>query len=1245
VKTINRLRLIATLVFSSAIGFGQTGLATVTGTIYDATGAVVVNAPVTIRNLENGQVFKGASTEAGNYTISQLPVSDYDLTVTVTGFKTFAHTKFHLAAGQIMREDVTLEVGASSESVTVTADSSMLKTESSVVSQNVTLSQLNNLPVLSVGATNSGFRDPFSAARIVPGLRYTGGGPATTLVVNGTPANTFNALLDGATTTPLGAFNVGAQMQTQPSVDAIEEVAIQTSNFAAEYGTGGGAVITMVTKSGTNQYHGGVYDYAVNEVLNAHQPYTGNRNRVRQHDWGYTVGGPVWLPGLYDGKNKTFFFWSYEQFRNNQFNQTNNLTVPIPAYRAGDFSNLILQENRLVTRSQGGVSVPVVDGLGRNIQSGTIFDPATTRPGPDGKSIRDPFLNNKIDPARFDDISKKVLALVPLPLGPNSAVQAGNNYQGTYDASRRSSIPSIKFDHNLSPSQKLSFYYQDTHTKVPRTPTGADSFPLPITGAVASKSSGQTIRLNYDWTASATLLLHFGAAWNDQDFGTPADVRDYNALTELGLRGATRVAYFPRIQLQAEFAPTSTNLGGMTNLGQWLPARRMERRPAGNVSANYVTGSHTVKLGAEYRLEKYPTIQDFSGGAGVNGVWQFFSNYTEQPWLNGVPTNQGIDGFPFASFLLGGMSGNSLAAPVHYANHKSQTALYVQDTWKVTRKLTLDYGLRWDYGTYAHEQFGRNASLGLAIPNPSASGRLGALQYEATCKCQFADNYPYALGPRVGAAYQINSKTVLRAGFGIVYNATSVSAGTSAASASGPSLAGNNGLITGLFKDGMPAGINPVWPSFVPNQGQAVGNVIGMPQLLDANAGRPARLFQWNIGLQREITRDLVVEASYVGNRGAWWTATGLNTLNALSLDRIRSLGFNNLTSLAESQLLSTTVASMLNNPTQRQTLAQRGISGLPYPNFQTTQTVRQSLVDYPQYTGNGTAGSPLGKTWYDALQLSVTKRFSHGLQFNMNYTYSKSLDLMSATDVFNPSTGKNLSGSDRPHVLRITSNYTVPSPRNTGIPVLSNRIVSAIVADWGLGISLNYESAAVIGRPTSAGGVPINLFLGRGPGGAQLKKDANGEFMNPWSIDWVDYDGKHRTDPLDINCHCFDITKNQVLNPAAWENVPDGQFAAQQNSIRNYRGQRTPQENMNLSRNFRLAKDGKVQLNVRVEFTNVFNRMQFPAIGGGTVDSFRRSPVGDPRAGLVSAGFGAMLPYTGTAGQRSGLFVGRLTF
>jgi hypothetical protein len=1248
------LNLVLCTALTAAAVYGQTALATITGTVNDPAGAVVAGAVISARNLEQGQVFTAASSETGNYTLSQLPIGDYDLTVAVAGFKTYSHTKFHLAAAQTMREDISLEVGSAAESVTVQADASLLKTETSELANNVTLTQLNNLPILAVGSTNSGFRDPFAAVRLVPGVRYANGtnvaagttAAVTTMVVNGTPANTYATRLDGMTMNPTGPRLIGAQMQTQPSVDAIQEVAVQTSNFAPEFGTAGGAMVNMVTKSGTNQFHGTAYDYGTNEFFNAHQPYTGIRNKIRQNDWGFTIGGPVRIPKLYDGRNKTFFFWSYERFQ-----QTNQVaaavSVPTDLYRKGDFSSLITAENRLIATASG----PATDALGRTMASGTIFDPNSTQIAPNGKAYRNPFPGNLIPADRFDPVALKVLALIPLPQGVN--FQHGlvtGNYQGTYDTSRHSHIPSIKLDQVVTSRGHLSFYLQETNTSSPRSPTGADPFPDLITGGITTFSSGTTARVNYDHTLTPRLILHVGAGWNDSDFVLESPNNTYDTYKELGLVGQTEARYFPRLNFGVG---TNDQVGGMSPLGSIFPTKSFERRPSATTSASYVTGGHTFKLGADWRLEKFPNYPHSSLTSNTTGTYSFGANMTEQPSLQGVTTTQGFDGFEFASFLLGGVSSYAQVAPIALSNSKSQFALFVQDTWKVTRKLTVDYGLRWDYGTYAREQYGRNGSIGLDVPNPSAAGRLGATIFEATCKCSFANNYPYAIGPRVGVAYQINPKTVLRAGFGVVYNATSTASGAVTANAASTAFPANSGLVAGQFKDGLPTNVRAVWPSFDPGVGQAPGTVIAFPSMVDPNAGRPARLTQWNISLQREITRNLVVEASYVGNRGVWWTASGLATLNALSEPTLRSYGFTDFTSPTEAALLTTTISSL--TAAQKATLASRGISLTPYANFPTTQTVRQALLAYPQYTGQGLSGSPLGNTWYDSFQLNLTQRFNHGLAFNVNYVFSKNLDTMSyISDVFNRGLSKDLSVWDLPHQLRITTQYVVPRVHSS-LPVLKNKVVSYILADWGVGAYLNYQSAALLPRPSSNGTTPISQFLGRGPGSAQLKKDANGNYMNPWSVDWTDLEGNHHTDPIDINCHCFDPTKTVVFNPAAWDNIPNGQWGADQSQLRFFRGVRLPQENMNFSRAFQL-KEG-IRLNIRVEFNNIFNRLQLtqPVTSGNFATAPTKFTTG-PSTGLYSGGFGTFGPNTvagittpgvlsGTGGQRIGTFVLRLDF
>jgi hypothetical protein len=1208
--------------------------------------------------LDTGTNFEAASSGTGNYTVTQLPVGDYELSVAVSGFKKFTHTKFHLAAGQTMGEDVALQVGASSESITISAETSLLQTESSELAGNFTIKQLDDLPLLTVGATNDGVRDYFAASRLLPGVQYCdsatcpGGGSGnaiTVTVINGTPNNSLTTRLDGATMNPTSSRLGGATMETQSSTEAVQEVNILTSSFAPEFGAGLGAVVNVVTKSGTNDLHGTVYDYLVNTSLNASQAYLGVRNAIHQNDYGLTAGGPVWIPKLYNGRNRTFFFFSFEEFLQNLLNTTTPGTVPTAAYRNGDFSNLITTENRLVATSSGTYTDP----LGRTIPSGTIFDPASTFTAPNGALVRNPFPNNTIPLTRFDPVAVKILALVPGPQGANAA-QVGSNFLAPYDGSRRSYVPSIKVDHNLGSKLHFAFYFQKTSTSTPRTGTGADSLPDNITVSGTSGNAARTYRFNLDHTVTPRLLLHYTLGWNDSDFllGPEAFV---NIQQTLGLSGAIS----PGRGLPLIATGVSTNIaeGGMNNLGPGFDQHFWERRPSFVTSATYVRGSHTYKAGFEIRQMKYPNFNfTYTAGQYTFGTSTSVgnaSNYTTQTSLNGTTVSSGFAGFGFASFLLGGAQAIAINAPINLRTENYQSAIYLQDSWKVNRKLTLDYGVRWDYGTYQREQFGRYGDLSASVANPSAAGRAGALIYEANCNCQFANNYPYAIGPRLGFAYQIDTNTVVRGGAGIVYGSLDGSAALGYSSNSAAASTPAFGQIAGLLQNGIPSSVQAAWPTLNnPAAGQAPGAVVAAPSLLDANAGRPARLFQYNVTLQRTVGKDLVVEAGYVGNRGVWETATtlpgtGFSTLapaNVISQSTLSALGIHpsDYSNVTLSTAFNTTISAL--TAAQKSALAAVGLTQfLPYGNFPQSQTVRQALLPFPQYTGSiAPTGAPLAKNWYDGLQAKITKRFSHGLTANANYTYSKTLALTQTADPFNRDLGKNLSAFDVPHQLRISAQYEVPRFHSG---VFSGKVLGAIVSGWGTGWYLNYQSAPLVGLPTSNGTAPISNFLGYGPGPAQLIPG-----MSPWSVDWYDKSGTHHTDPLDINCHCFDVTKTVVLNPAAFTNVPNGQFAANEASIRSFRGFRYPAENANFSRTFRIKE--RYIFQIRAEFTNIFNRVQYAIPGGQTtainLGNFAVAPTtftSGPNKGLYSGGFGTIVPEAGAVGQRAGTLVARISF
>ncbi len=349
-RAVVSLSVAAFLNLFASLAFGQGGTASVTGTVTDPAGLVIASAVVEAKNVDTGAVYSGASTAAGNYTVPNLPVGTYNLSIKVPGFKTYEHPNLALAATQVLREDVSLQVGAATEAITVSAEATLLKTETGEQAHNITLEQLDDSPVLGIGAANSGpngYRNPYNSLAILPGVNNYSV-TAESLTVNGLASSTNSLVqtmrIDGLdATNRVLASTVDYPQMTQPNTDAIQEIAYQTSNYSAEFGQAGSVVINMTMKSGTNQYHGTGFDYFVNEDLNSGQPFTSNgdggkfRPVNRRNDFGGTLGGPIYIPKIYNGHNKSFFFWSYEEFLERDLYGFSD-TVPTTAYQSGNFS-------------------------------------------------------------------------------------------------------------------------------------------------------------------------------------------------------------------------------------------------------------------------------------------------------------------------------------------------------------------------------------------------------------------------------------------------------------------------------------------------------------------------------------------------------------------------------------------------------------------------------------------------------------------------------------------------------------------------------------------------------------------------------------------------------------------------------------------------------------------------------------------------------------------------------------------
>src|SRR5581483_5015248 len=420
------------------------------------------------------------------------------------------------------------------------------------------------------------------------------------------------------------------------------------------------------------------------------------------------------------------------------------------------------------------------------------------------------------------------------------------------------------------------------------------------------------------------------------------------------------------------------------------------------------------------------------------------------------------------------------------------------------------------------------------------------------------------------------------------------------------------------------------FPNFDPGQLPLPGTVGNPTNLIDPNAGRPARIFQWSIGLQRELSRDIVVEATYLGNRGVWWQANTMRAVNALTQDRIASFGLD---------LNNSNDLTLLRSPVSSPLAAQRGFGNSPYPSFPRGSTVAQSLRVMPEYSNPVNTWPPLGDTWYDALQMKATKRFSQGLDFTYSFTWSKQLVIGSeqdynyfgfvapaTNDVYNRRVNKYLSGYDQPLLSVIAANYTTPKWNRPG--ALGNKVLSWVVRDWQIGAVLRYGSGLPIQVPLATTNLATytfqNTFVNRVPGEPVFTQD--------------------------LNCHCFDPNKTFVLNPKAWANPPTGQYGSSAAYYDEYRQQRRPIENMSLARNFRIKE--RMNLQIRAEFTNIFNRTQInnPTSGNAfatqtCVDATNKSVPCSGSYYRVASGFGWINAASVYALPRQGTLVARFTF
>lgn len=1294
------VRLVFCCVALSLAAFAQVGNGTITGTVTDPAGAVIPGAKVEAKNAETGVVYSTASSSAGVYTVPDLPVGTYTVTVSVMGFKNYVHTNLAVGGAGTVRQDATLQVGASTESVTVSAEASLLKTESAENATNFSLQDMDQLPIFGIGTVNSGtsgYRNPYNTMLTMQGVSgfaagaaYAGAG---TLAVNGVTAPPA-MIMEGqdATDRTFGGFiyyQIG-----QPSVDSLQEIAYQTSNYAPEFGQAGSVAINMTMKSGTNQYHGSGYDNFVNEDLNAGDPFTTTgciapigpyattktpacdptggsggkyRPRNRRNDFGGTLGGPIYIPHIYNGRNKSFFFWSYEQYA-----ETTGLsfsdTVPTADYLGGNFGHIspngdcsLCSQLGIQTTALGSPTVQK-DALGNPFYANEIYNPLSRGVvAASGLGYAMPFANNQIPATMFDPLYVKMQTLINT-LG--ATAQNGNltgNYTGRIQSNRYSAIPSLKLDHNINATNKLSFYYSENDTQSQySTPLGnADGLPSEIGGYRGTFIPTYTYRLNYDRTLTPTLLLHIGVGYYKDNFDDHAPFLKFDP-SQFGLTGFVDTrGNFPYIS-----GMSSTTYGGMQPIGTALGTQGTNYgyKPTATTNMTWVHGKHTFKVGADLQIngiinQNHSVVQLATSTAPTS------EPFTPTGSLGAFGT-----GFGYASWMLGDYISTNQPAPTDPHFGSKAWDWYIQDSWKVTRKLTLDYGLRWDMEQVQHEEYNRVADFSLTAPNQNAGGHPGSTIFANTCNCSFYQkNYPYGFGPRIGVAYQIDSKTVFRGGWGVTYPYTVPGNGTAYGLVSTPgsyTIVPPQFAAVNLFvNEQTPGFIQPAtWPvtnNLWPVLGTA--GVFGQtPVLPDANQNRPPRIQQFSLGFQREITRSFVVEAKYVGNRSVWLGGSlgYLADSNHLPWQDYANLGIYPLPgtgpagynfdpagltgcvpgndcarailsqSLSATSVIQTLAAAGLKSPSQYIPYNCPGTSN--FSCFPLSGGISSILRSFPQYGAIGPAGSPTGNAKYDSLQVSATKRLSHNLTANGFFTWAQGFTRATRQDFYNPQSDQNALQQIPPRTLNI--NFQYMTPRAQFLDGHNMKFVNQVIKDWQITGTANYQSAAFLALPTTPNaeelGTETDIY-----NGAPLYLDKNGNPTN--------------NNPLN-NAKSIN-TQQQVLNPAAWTLCPVNTNCGTGILMKNFRGVRHPYEDAGIGRNFRIKE--RMNFQIRGDFINIFNRSYLPS--PSTTNP--QTAITHNTLGYTTGGFGTMPIYTtpgtplsvaGTAVTgRTGTLVARFTF
>jgi Carboxypeptidase regulatory-like domain len=1122
------------------------------GLVTDAQGAALPGAAVIVRNEATGVESVLASNHAGAYTSAPLVLGPYSITVSLRGFKKAVVTGIELRAGDVLRYDIVLQIGEMTESVEVRGGDPLDVTRPDV-NHSVDEKYYHDLPIV----TAADVRLAESVLLMQPGYlpMSPNGDPSNrgsqfASRINGGQIRATENFFDGAAFG--NAFAHQESTESAPPVEAIQEVTVVTTTYSAQYGHTSGGFIEYTSKSGANRLRGSAYGYLASDALNAKGFFAAPKSPLDNKSWGGTLGGPI-------VKNKTFFFVNadWTRIRSGTAEGFGN-TTPIDAFRAGDFSALL-------TGTQIGV-----DALGRPLFEGQIFNPATTRLV-NGVPVRDAYPGNVIplDDPLLSTVASRYSSLMVHPDRPglsNNVAGAGSQ-AGTWALDVRNLL--LRLDHTFSPRVKATFsgYYNDRPAirgcggnqgcTVPNDPLSDSASNTEYIGQGFTQHIYTThAHTQWDWIINNNLMSHSVVAWDRWHDGGGS--LSAGASWPERLWGSQQASGL----VVGDAGPPEIHFAGnipYNPLGNSWPPFGYEKNDRWQFSTDlaWVRGRSMVKVGFEYR---HHTFRHRGWGA-VGAAGNFDFNRLETGGYDGAGNNLTRTGDPFASFLLGQV-------------HVAFQSIYAQPTWyesylspwvnaelKVNPKLTVTAGLRLDYQTARTEQNDEYSTFDPTTPNPGAGNLPGAVIFAGSGPGRagtrtFEDPKWDAWGPRVGFSYRVGDKTVVRGGYGIYY------AGVAFGQFGGEP---NIGFSSNPFALSL---TNGLYPAFLLDAGFPTSNITH-PPFIDPTIANGAsviavapdgetlpRFQNWSLTVQRRLTRNMILDVSYIGNRGS--------RLNHHA--QRAGLDYN----MNDPHVLSLG-AALLNSPIDSPAAQAAGILP-PYPGF--NGTVAQALRKYPQYQSIEWQGLPLGRSQYHAIAVVLEQQLSKGLQYRVGYTYSRLKNNGAESGLGDEAINGGvqdpihwdtadygLSLDDTPHVLLAGFTWDIAPGRSrswTGAR-------KALLGGWSLSGILRYESGRPL-RIVMANDMAELLF--------NTEKRPN------------------RVGGSEGAASGFDPNTESYLNKSAWQDPGPLAFGNAPRADGTVRGFKVYNEDIAIAKTFSLT----TVLKLRFEglFGNIFNRTTF---------------------------------------------------